>query len=984
MSDMYGYGLTENEKGKHLHDYNHALFRNMMFFMDIVWEINVLTGTVFIFQNKNEPDRSGKEFPYQQAYDDYMEKRICEEEKPIFERYLSPENVRKLTREVFFDIRLKPLRDSQELHRVVLTPAFDSEGKLYCVYLGARNLQAEVSRKLAEYRIREQLMDALVSNTYFHFDFSLTGDGMIHEDFRTLTGIPLVRNITEMELPVPFETFVQKWFEKADPQFDREQGREIFSLDYLKQSYMRNERLIDMEVNQTAFWGDRTADSLQIVIVLMEDVADGHVHANVIWRDIGIFHRQAIENNKLLNRTISQEQQFRLAALSGALYVYNINLTRNLIEEEFYEITEGRQYPVLQSVGLTAPCSFDEFVKRWSEQKVPESSRGEFLRVYNREYMLDAYARGERKLETEFETVSLRKGPGNRIVLRNTALLVEDKENGDILVVMNSKDVTKQKREEKRQQEALREAYEAANRASAAKTEFLTRISHDIRTPMNAIIGMTAIAEKQQENQGRVKECLRKINLSSKYLLSLVDEMLDMSMIETGKIKLQEEEIDLAELFDNLGIILEMHMKEKDHKFSARIAHIEHEKVVGDRRRINQIIMNLVDNAAKYTMENGQISMTLEEKPTNKQNIGCYEITVEDNGIGMDPEFIRHLFEPFVRAKDRRVEKIPGSGLGLAITNNIVRMMNGTIDVKSDSGQGTRVTVKIFLKLAEDESDVFSKLEGTAVLVVDGDGVSSREMSDLLEDLGLKSECATTAREALERTAKRHLENDDYCVIILDRNTMGGSTVVDVAREIHEITGDATAIIISADSDCSDIEKKAGAAGVTSFITKPYSRAGLVHMFRIITGKETEGEDKSPIQSLTEKNFSGNRALMVEDNESNADIIREILEMVGLEIEHAWNGKEAVEMIASAEDWYYNIIFMDIQMPVMDGYEAARAIRQLDRQYAREVPILAMSANAFAEDVQASLEAGMNEHISKPIDFKKLEESLCRWLPERA
>lgn len=827
MNEMNNFGLTEKEQDMNLHDYNHALFQNMMYFMDMSWEINMLTGTVVILQDRNEPERSGTELSYREVFQDYIDNRVSESERPVFEQYMSVKNLKKLEKETSFDVRLYRKNDSWELHRIVLTPAIDQFGKPYCVYLGARNLQAEVSCGLGESHNREQ------------------------------------------------------------------------------------------------FW---------------------------------------------------------LAAMSGALLICNVNLTKNRIEEEFYEMCDGEQYPMLQMMGLTAPCSFDEFVKRWSEQKVFEESRENFLRTYDREYMLDAYHRGERRLETEFDTIL---GRERRITLRSTTLLVEDKINGDILAIMNAKDITAGKQAEARQQEALREAYEAANRANSAKSEFLTQISHDIRTPMNAIIGMTAIAEQHQDNTARVAECLKKISVSSKYLLSLVDEMLDMSMIESGKMTLQEEEINLVELFENLEIILKPYARENGHELSVKILHIEHEKVFGDRRRIDQIMMNLVDNAAKYTEEKGKISITLEEKPTSKQDIGCYEIVVEDNGIGMDPEVLEHLFEPFVRAKDYRVKKVHGSGLGMAITNNIVRMMNGGIYVKSEPEKGTKVTVKIFLKLSENEAAVFPQLADAAVLVVNSDEALCRAACETLAGLGIRSEWVMTDREALELIARRCREKDGYRAVILEREMLEDAALVDVIREIHGLAGSSAAIVVSSKSDWSDIETEARTAGAAAFITKPDSKSRLTHLFQVITGERAEEDEKSPIQSLSEKDFSGYRALMVEDNESNADIIREILEMVGMEIHQAWNGREAIEMMAAAEDWYYNIVFMDIQMPVMDGYEAVKAIRSLDRSYTKEVPILAMSANAFAEDIQASLAAGMNEHISKPIDLKKLEESLCRWLPQR-
>lgn len=555
MSEENNFGLTEQEEEMDLHDYNHALFQNMMFFLDTAWEINLLTDTALILHDRNEPDKSNTEIPYREAFRDYAENRTSRSERPVFEQHLAPENLKKLEREVFFDIHLRRKDNGWNLYRIVLTPAFDRYGKLSRVYLGARNLETEI-----------------------------------------------------MQVEAPGET------------------------------------------------------------------------------------------------------------------------------------------------------------------------------------------------------------------------------------------------------------YEATGFSNVAKSEFLAQISHDIRTPLNTIIGMTAIAEKHQDNEERMTECLKKISLSSKYLLSLVDDMFDMSIIESGKMKLQEEEVDLAELFEDLGILLGMRVKERGHEFSAEILHIEHKKVLGDRHRIGQIIVNLVENAAKYIVTKGKVGMTLEEKPSDKQGMGCYEIIVQDNGVGVAPELVERMFDPFAHAKDHHEDNVQGSGLGLAIIHNFIQMMNGVIYVKSEPGKGMKAITKIYLKLSGSQRS---------------------------------------------------------------------------------------------------------------------------HLFQSMAGEEAGKNEKSPIETLAERDFSGNRVLMVEDNESNADIIREILKMVGLEVEHAWNGKEAVEKIAAAEDWYYNIVFMDIQMPVMDGYEAARAIRGMKRPYAKEVPILAMSANAYAEDIHASLMVGMNEHISKPIDFRKLEESLCRWLPDR-
>lgn len=883
---MDDFGLTEKEEQVKIHKYNHALFKNMMFFADLVWEINIPEGTAVILEDKEEPKRNITKFVYEDFFNEYIDKRIAERDRQLFEKYLSFASLKKLEREVSFDIRIYSEKDDWSRYKIVLTPSFSGE-VLNRVYLSARNMQAEERRELMEYLGQQQFRDALMSNCYFYYTFDVTGDGLIHEDFAATDGRHLIQEITGMELPVSYECFSEKWKEKYQPQFSERQEKDIFTIDYLRRAYARNDRVIDIEVKQKVPKDSHIIDYMQMLIILTENPANQHIYASVVWRDISAFHKSAIEDNlelkmsnKALRRTLNQEEQFRLASLSGALLVYNINLTRNLIEEEFYEIVDGKRYPMLQLVGLKAPCRFDEFCKRWSETKIPDESRASFLKIYNREYMLDAYERGERHLEIEYETVI---GRGIRIILRNTALLLEDYESGDILAMVSGKDVSSQRKEEYRQREALREAYEAANNASSAKSDFLARMSHDIRTPMNAIVGMTAIAGAHLEDSSRVADCLKKITVSSKHLLRLINEVLDMSKIESGKVSLQEEEFALPELIDEMLEIVKPQIKEKNQELFVSVHGIEHEHVIGDSQHIQQAFMNVMSNAIKYTPSGGTIKLSVTEKTTNKQRVGCYEFIFEDTGIGMSKEFIKHLFEPFVRAKDRRVEKIQGTGLGMAITKNIVQMMNGTIEVESEPDKGSKFTITIFLKLQDKKNKSrYNELADLTVLVADDDEISCESACEVLSELGIRGERALSGQEALD--------------------------------------------------------------------------------------------------SMMESNFKGRRALVVEDNDLNAEIAEEILKVTGMEVEHAFDGREAVEMVAASAQGYYDIIFMDIQMPIMNGYDAARAIRALERDDIKRVPILAMSANAFAEDVQASEACGMNEHIAKPLDIKQLEKTLNRWL----
>lgn len=393
---------------------------------------------------------------------------------------------------------------------------------------------------------------------------------------------------------------------------------------------------------------------------------------------------------------------------------------------------------------------------------------------------------------------------------------------------------------------ALRDAYAVAKRANYAKTDFLSRMSHDIRTPMNAIIGMTAIAQTRLDDKERLADCLGKIEGSSRYLLSLINEVLDMSKIESGKFVLNEERFKISELIGGIVEMIRPAVNAKKHEFRTDAAGIGHECVIGDHVRIRQALVNILTNAVKYTPEGGRIEFSVTEKPTPEKGVGCYEFICRDNGIGMTREFLDRLYEPFERASDVRVNKEQGTGLGMPITKNIIEMMNGEIAVESEPGKGTTFTVTIRLKLWEEEA-------------------------------------------------------------------------------------------VSAS------EEKSSAAALGAF---------------------------------RESDFSGNRALLVDDNALNLEIAEEILRMTGLEIETAGDGKEAFERFSASPEGYYKIVFMDVQMPVMNGYEATAAIRSLNRGDAKTVPIVAMTANAFAEDVRAAKEAGMDEHIAKPLDFERLREVL--------
>ena len=534
--------------------------------------------------------------------------------------------------------------------------------------------------------------------------------------------------------------------------------------------------------------------------------------------------------------------------------------------------------------------------------------------------------------------------------------------------------------EEQRKQEALKNALSTAENANRAKSDFLQTMSHDIRTPMNGIIGMTAIAAAHIDDKERVQDSLTKITAASRHLLALINEVLDMSKIESGKVSLSEEEFNLSDLVDNLITMVRPQIAEHQHELSVNIQKVEHELVIGDSLHIQQAFVNLMSNAVKYTPDGGKIHLNIREIPCNQAKVGCYEFVFKDNGIGMSEEYLTHIFEPFSRAEDGRVSKVQGTGLGMPITKNIVNMMGGDIEVESKLNEGSTFTVTIFLKLQDADAEDNARFADLSVLVADDDEMSMESAVDILEELGIQAEGVLSGEAALERVVLHHEEKQDYNAVILDWK-MPGMDGVETARAIRTKVGDDVPIIILSAYDWTDIEAEARAAGVSTFISKPLFKSRLERVFDEIIGEKQETEaNESPLQELEQMDLSAYRCLLVEDNELNAEIAQEILEETGMKVEHVWDGAEAVEAVITAEDGKYDLVLMDIQMPKMNGYDAARAIRTSERKYCKTVPIIAMTANAFAEDVQAARTAGMNEHIAKPIDLKVLAKMMDKWL----
>ena len=514
----------------------------------------------------------------------------------------------------------------------------------------------------------------------------------------------------------------------------------------------------------------------------------------------------------------------------------------------------------------------------------------------------------------------------------------------------------------------LKAAADSADRANQAKTEFLSTMSHDIRTPMNAIIGLTAIAGKNVEDTDTVRDSLHKINLASNHLLTLINDILDISKVESGKLTLSPVTFSIVECAENLVNISQPMVKEKNIDFNFRINRFEHEYLYADQLRINQIFINLLSNAVKYTQPGGQVCVDMREEDGTREGTVRLTYVVADTGMGMTPEFMERMYQPFSRQTDSRVNTIQGTGLGLAITKQMVDLMEGTIDCRSEVGKGTVFTVTLELPLA-DKLIGEMVLPPMRVLIADDDNVLLKTAADTLRSIGAEADTASSGAEAV-RMAKEHA---GYRAVILDWK-MPDMDGIEAARRIRASVGNDLPILIISAYDWSDLEDAAKEAGVNGFITKPLFRSTLYDKLSEAVGSENARQD----QEDEAGDIAGMHILVAEDNDINWEIISMLLSMQNIQTERAENGKLAVERMAGAKKGEFDLIFMDIQMPVMNGLDATRAIRALPDPWASRIPIIAMTADAFSENVAECLAAGMNGHIAKPIDMKLVLKEIRR------
>ena len=637
------------------------------------------------------------------------------------------------------------------------------------------------------------------------------------------------------------------------------------------------------------------------------------------------------------------------------------------------DLKNDQYYYVAKADGMPPEGKYTDLIQYVSQFYIDEKDHVSMSEVIEPEHIQKSMTEDLAYLQYEYHI--------NRGVDKweNLSIICLQRENGKPISILYAvQDITERKNKEIESRIALQEAFDAAEAANNAKSEFLSRMSHDIRTPMNAVMGMTAVAAMHMDDRERVTDCLNKITASSRHLLALINDVLDMSKIESGKVTLSEEPFNLSEMTGGIFTIMQPQFKAKKQKIHIHTSNIVHEDLIGDTLRLRQVFVNIMGNAAKFTPEEGSISLDICERDSQVPGKACYEFVFTDTGIGMEQSFIDEIFEPFSRSKNPNSQKIEGTGLGMAIAKNIVNMMDGDIKVESKVGEGSKFTVRVFLtiqELNETDSDSLGTLK---ILVADDDRDSAESTKEILNNIGMDATSVYSGEDAVAEIVRHHEKGEDFAAVILDWQ-MPNMDGVQATAEIRRKVGDALPVIILSAYDWTDIEQEARDIGVNAFVAKPLFRSRLLYVLRSLVD-QAERSTSAEVNLINENKFSGKRILLVDDIELNREIATELLTMNGIQVECAFDGQMAVDTLMEKPEHYYDLVFMDIQMPNMNGYEATKAIRASDREDLKTIPIVAMSADAFSDDVYKSKESGMNAHISKPIDIPKLMETLEAWL----
>lgn len=672
------------------------------------------------------------------------------------------------------------------------------------------------------------------------------------------------------------------------------------------------------------------------------------------------------------NTELLLERQEATRIIDASTNLYNCVLSLDLVNKTYESLKNDDALGALLPDG-----SYDYLCQTFSQVMDKPTETSDDLVFLDIEATQKALGPGVSFVQQECRTKDNKEPRWFQV---STLCVARDVEGVATNVLVTIQDATEAKTKEIMSRVALEDAFGAAEHASKAKSDFLNSMSHDIRTPMNSIMGLTAIAGMHVDNPDRVRECLARITSASKHLLGLINEVLDMAKIESGAIGLNEEPFVLSESIGSLITLMNPQIMAKHQELKVEIADIKHEHVIGDQTRLQQVFVNIMGNSIKFTPEGGQIGLRIAELPSRIPEHGCYEFTFTDTGCGMSPEFLETVFEPFTRANDSRTTKIEGTGLGMAIVKSVVSLMSGTVDVDSVEGEGSTFTVVVHLKLSDKAQEDISDLCDIHVLVVDDDVVACEGACAMLEEVGMRSSYVLSGQEGINAVIEAKQQNDPFRAVILDWR-MPEMNGIETARRIHEAVLDAIPIIVLSAYDWSMIEQEAREVGVDAFISKPLFKTRLIRVMKELISGEAQSftDERSLFENLS---FEGKRILLVEDSVMAAAVAQELIELTGAAVDHVENGKLAFEALRDHEPGYYTMVLMDIQMPVMNGYEATAAIRKEGevRSDMAQIPIVALSADAFAEDVRRAHSVGMNDHMSKPLDVDTFARMLRKWV----
>ena len=678
-----------------------------------------------------------------------------------------------------------------------------------------------------------------------------------------------------------------------------------------------------------------------------------------------LFLLYRVSRNRTEKRSILQDQK-RLRMINALGHAYSSISLVNIETENIEIIKSSGDMKPDQSGGMLSREHLEEVI----QQVIAEP----FQKAYWEFVDMSTVAK---RLE-ERETLSFTVQTVDERWM--TIIIVPQGYNKDgklCAVLVANRDVTEEKEREIEQDKNLRNALAAAEHANKAKTAFLNNMSHDIRTPMNAIIGFTALATTHIGSTELVLEYLKKIQTSGQHLLSLINDVLDMSRIESGSVRIEYTAVHLPDVLHDLRTIIQGSVHSKQQDLYIDTQDVLHEDIITDKLRLTQVLLNIISNAVKYTPVGGMVNIRVSEKPCRREEYTTLIFSVKDNGIGMSPEFCKQVFDSFSREYTVTENGIGGTGLGMAITKNIVDMMGGTIEVESEAGKGTEFTVVLECETSgvTVKREPIPELKGARALVVDDDAETCMSVSKMLREIEMTADWTTSGKEAVLRVKEAYEQNREFKVYIIDW-LMPDMNGIETVRRIRMVVGPESPIIILTAYDWSDIEQEAREAGVTAFVSKPLFLSELREVLMSPEQRAFIRNENQKLQVEGQRSYEGKKVLLVEDNELNREIATAIMEEIGLDVDSAEDGTDAVNIMSSASGSKYDLIFMDIQMPKMDGYTATREIRTLNKPKCANIPIIAMTANAFEEDRKKAIKAGMNGHIAKPISKDVILENL--------